>query len=353
MPLRDPRQVGQRPGQALGQQPGAVGGHRPVDRVEQAAGAFARERAGQLQVGAGRSVDRKRRARRLAGRHRERSAGGELCAGDVEKAGPGRLDLGPGEAAEAVERRDTVLLAHPPLGRGGLQLRLRQRDDGGPALLPDPRQGRIGVDRLGQDDLAGIVPGDRAGEIPGGHLAQREAAGGDVDGGETIGGRALPGLAPPDRQQQVGAGGIEQAVLGDGARRDEAHHLPPHHRFRAAPFGLGGILGLLADGHPVAHGDEAAEVVVRPVHRDAAHRDLGAAVAATLGQHDAERPRRDLRVAEEQLVEISHPVEQEAIGIGRFDLDILRHHGRGAGRIQGGGGRFGGGADGSSGHGAS
>ena len=57
------REVGERPGQALGQQPRAAGRDRPVDRVEQAAGALARERAGQLEVGAGRRVDGERRPR--------------------------------------------------------------------------------------------------------------------------------------------------------------------------------------------------------------------------------------------------------------------------------------------------
>ena len=36
----------------------------------------------------------------------------------------------------------------------------------------------------------------------------------------------------------------------------------------------------------------------------------------------------DLRVLEEQLVEVAHPVEQQAVRIGRLDLEILRHHRR-------------------------
>jgi hypothetical protein len=35
---------------------------------------------------------------------------------------------------------------------------------------------------------------------------------------------------------------------------------------------------------------------------------------AALGQRDAECPRGDFRVLEEQLVEIAHPVEQQASG---------------------------------------
>ena len=64
------------------------------------------------------------------------------------------------------------------------------------------------------------------------------------------------------------------------------------------------------------------------MHRHAAHRDVPAEMLAALGEHDAERARRDFGVLEEQLVEIAHPIEQEAIRIGGLDLDILLHDGR-------------------------
>ena len=54
---------------------------------------------------------------------------------------------------------------------------------------------------------------------------------------------------------------------------------------------------------------------------------------AAPGQHDAERAAGDLGVGEEQLVEIPHAVEQEAVGVRRLDLDVLRHHRRGAGDV--------------------
>ncbi len=49
-----------------------------------------------------------------------------------------------------------------------------------------------------------------------------------------------------------------------------------------------------------------------------------------------ERARGDLGVLEEQLVEVAHPVEQQAIRIGGLDLDVLLHHRRGAARVLGG-----------------
>ena len=55
-----------------------------------------------------------------------------------------------------------------------------------------------------------------------------------------------------------------------------------------------------------------------------------AQMLAALGQHDAERAARDLGVLEEQLVEVAHPVEQQAVRIGGLDLDVLLHHRRDA-----------------------
>jgi len=66
------------------------------------------------------------------------------------------------------------------------------------------------------------------------------------------------------------------------------------------------------------------------VHRHPAHRNILPAMLAALGQHDAERAARHLGIVEEQLVEIAHPVEQQAIRIGRLDLDVLLHEGRNA-----------------------
>ena len=103
--------------------------------------------------------------------------------------------------------------------------------------------------------------------------------------------------------------------------------------FGAALPGLGRVLDLLADRDAVAGRDQPLQIVVGALDRHAAHRDVLALMLAALGQHDAERARGDLGVAEEQFVEIAHPVEQQAVGIGGFDLDKLRHHRRDAAGI--------------------
>ena len=62
--------------------------------------------------------------------------------------------------------------------------------------------------------------------------------------------------------------------------------------------------------------------------RHAAHRHRLPAILAALGERDVEAGRGMLRVVEEQLEEIAHPVEQQ--GVARLGLEavILRHHRR-------------------------
>ena len=104
---------------------------------------------------------------------------------------------------------------------------------------------------------------------------------------------------------------------------------------------------LLADGDAMAERDQLLQVLVGGMDGHAAHGDVVAEMLAALGQRDAERARGDLGIGEEHLVEIVHAIEEQAIWIGRPDLQVLRHHRRG-GRKLGGrrGGSFGGGGAG-------
>ena len=62
----------------------------------------------------------------------------------------------------------------------------------------------------------------------------------------------------------------------------------------------------------MAKRDQPVEVIVGALDRHPAHADVLAFVLAALREDDAERPARDFRVVEEQLVEVAHPVEQQA-----------------------------------------
>ena len=85
----------------------------------------------------------------------------------------------------------------------------------------------------------------------------------------------------------------------------------------------------------MAECDQLVQIFVGAFDRHAAHRDVVAQMLAALGQHDAERARGGLRIVEEQFVEIAHAIEQQAVRIGRLDLDELLHHRRDAAALVG------------------
>ena len=78
----------------------------------------------------------------------------------------------------------------------------------------------------------------------------------------------------------------------------------------------------------MAERNELLQIVVGALHRHAAHGDILAQMFAALRQHDSKRARGNLGVFEKQLVKIAHAIKQQAIRIGRLDLDILRNHRR-------------------------
>jgi hypothetical protein len=58
-------------------------------------------------------------------------------------------------------------------------------------------------------------------------------------------------------------------------------------------------------------------------------------VIAAEGLGDAQRRGGPHGVLEEQLVEVAHPEEHQGVGLPRLGREILRHHRRGAGRVEG------------------
>ena len=84
---------------------------------------------------------------------------------------------------------------------------------------------------------------------------------------------------------------------------------------------------------PLARADQPREVAFCRMHRNPAHRDRRAIVLAAAGQRDVEYLARHFRIVEEQLEEIAHPVEQQAIGRLALEREVLGHHRRGCGSV--------------------
>src|SRR6266851_72852 len=193
-----------------------------------------------------------------------------------------------------------------------------------------PERCKLGilVERVGKKNLAGLEPRDLGGERVAAAFGDAKLAGRYVeerDGKSALLlGRGAAGAG--DGRQIIVAAGIEQGILGQRARRDQAHDVAPHYAFSAAAPGFGGILELLANGDAMAERDQPVQIFLGALDRNAAHRDVAIEMLAALGQHDAERAAGDLGVLEKQFVEIPHAVEQQAIGVAGLDLEVLRHH---------------------------
>ena len=74
--------------------------------------------------------------------------------------------------------------------------------------------------------------------------------------------------------------------------------------------------------------NEFLQVIVGGMDGNAAHGDILTEMFATFGERDPESARSDQGVLQEHLVEIAHAIEQQAVGVGGLDLEILRHHRR-------------------------
>ena len=323
--LRDRARIGQRSGEPLRQGPRAGRRDRAVDGSEERAAPLAGKGADELEIAARRRVDRERRALRLAHRRRERRALAELRALDIGDHRGRRGELDTRERAEGRGGGDGEEFGKPALGGravehiAGERHHCRQRPQ-------HRRQLRIRVKRVGDDHLARLEAGDLGGKRGAVAFGDAKFAGRNIDPGEreAIVGRG--GATARQRHEVVVAPGVEKQILGQRARRHQPHDVAADDALVAALSRLGGIFELLADRDAVTERDQAMQIFVGALDRNAAHRNVAAQMLAAFGEHNAERTRGDLRVIEEQFVEIAHPVKQEAVRIGGLDLDILLHH---------------------------
>jgi hypothetical protein len=244
-------------------------------------------------------------------------------------------DLRPRKLAEAVEGLDAVEAFEPRFRRRRLGERLGHGLDHPADHLQRRRSGLVGEQAVGDENLRRRQRGEDGGKIAGRADEAFDLAGGELDRGHCGG----PG-AGGDGGQAIGAARVEEAVLGQRPRGDDAHHLAPDDGFGAALPGLGGVFHLLADGDLGARADQFGKIGLGRVHGHAAHGDRRSAMAAAMGERDAEDGGGAGRVLEEELVEVAHAEEDEGVRLDRFRLEILRHHRRGAGGVgYGGGGR--------------
>ncbi len=166
------------------------------------------------------------------------------------------------------------------IAQSGLELLLRQwprRPDAEPGLAavfaqavqPFPEKGHqtIGIPGArGQHRLRRVEPAQLVLQMAKALLPRREGGGVHLTGGDIAQAQAVCGGVHVD-----GADVVVFAVLQHGggdhrAWRDHPDDVPVHQ-----PLGLGRVLGLLADGHLVALGDQPGDVCVAGVVGHPAH----------------------------------------------------------------------------------
>ncbi len=291
---------------------------RAVEHVDQRAVAAARQAAVEFEVAAGGGVEQQRILAQLGADAAQVGQGGLLSfAQVVEQAARGADRERLSGEAETGEVAGAELFAQLPLGAAGFEMPRRALPHAEVTATLQSLQ-RV----FGKQQFRGAESFQLCGER---FLARGlqcvKAAARELEPGEaeTVGtGR--------DRGQQRVATFLEQRVVGDGARRDDTHHLPFDRAFR-----FGGVTDLFADRDRLALAYSSCKVIVECLDRHARHRDRLAAGGSACGQRDVEQSRGLAGVVEEQLVEIPHPIEQQHVRVLRLDAQVLGHDG-GVGR---------------------
>src|SRR5256885_2386312 len=137
-------------------------------------------------------------------------------------------------------------------------------------------------------------------------------------------------IAICDQMEQPGPGkkiifaGIEDGDIGGGAGGDDPDNFAANDFFAGA-----GLLHLIADGDFEAGADEACNVAIGSVIRNAAHGNGLALFAIAGGQSDLQLAGGEHGVFVKQFVEIAEAEEQKRVGIAGFDVVVLLHQGCG------------------------
>ena len=318
-PLADHRKVARRRGDPPFQQPRPARCHRPVDHRQQRSGPPARHGRGQFEVPARRGVDLHQPCAGLLLRGLQQRQPALLRDVEIidQRAHGGQFR--PGKRPEPRQGLHREGAAQALLCRARLEGRRAQHRRLDPQIAQYLAQGLVHL--VGNQHLRGGKPRQfRADPC----LSQRhhvKRAGGDIRP------RQRPFVSDiAQSAQEVVPPRLQQRVLRQRARRHQPHHVALHHRLVAALLRLFGTFELFAHRNAESLADQRQQIALRRVHRDAAHRDVVAVVLAAFRQGDVQRLGRRHRVVKEHLVEVTHPVEQQRVGVLRLDLQILCHH---------------------------
>jgi hypothetical protein len=117
-------------------------------------------------------------------------------------------------------------------------------------------------------------------------------------------------------------GTLEELGRGNGPRGVGANDFATDEA-----LGLGRVFDLLSDGYSEPRIEQLPEIAIKGVVWDAAHRRIYGVVLPAAGEGDAEHRCGLLRIFEEELVEVSHAVEQQRRTRLFLEIEVLAQHG--------------------------
>ena len=120
--------------------------------------------------------------------------------------------------------------------------------------------------------------------------------------------------------EEIILAGIEDGDVGGGAGGDDAGDFAANDLLAGA-----GLLHLFADGDFEAGANEAGEVNIDGVVRNATHGNGLALFAIAGGEGDLEFAGGDDGVFVEEFVEIPEAEEEQSVGVAGFDRVVLLH----------------------------
>ena len=284
-----------------------------------------------LQIGPRRRIDRHASRPRARGAAATAAAACRPGCARCRDAGRGGGELG---AARARRSRPGSRRRNKPSSRRSALAPSTRRAASGVtrrASAPDRRKLGIGIERFGDDDLARIEARDLGRRDPPRSLSATLNAPVEISiaGEREAARRRSPSRARRRRRADswrgLASSRVSSVIVPGVTRRTTSRRttdLAPRFWPRPDPRSArrrrrGGRARSAGCRYSSARCD-----------RHAAHGDVVAPDACRAWSARCRARGGDLGVLEEQLVEIAHPVEQQAIGIGGLDLDVLRHHRR-------------------------
>ena len=250
---------------------------------------------------------RTRRARASRSRRRRVPCGDRRTEGRPPSRGTGRRAASRPAYARAAAAAPSAGRARP--GRFGASTTRRR---GGRSWRGRRASGRP---RAGGFPSAGRAPG----RLPPGRPAPRPPESGPVETSR----KATPQSRSPGCEggQIGGRARDERFRVEHGAGRDDARDVAPDEALGGA-----GVLDLVADGDLAAGRDQPRDVML-DAWCGTPH--IGASMSESRWrgrQGDPEERRRVLRVVEEHLVEVAHPVEEDRVRDPALHLEVLPEH---------------------------